>query len=650
MKKLFFALAFILVNLLNAGFSQAINAATLLAWAEMPMHVYAPGPTAGQFNYEMEISPNKQMLQGFSATLKTDVNNQYYFLTDNGYGEKKNSADVLLRLYIANIDFSSADKKSNTVVASKFINFRDPDKHLTFPIQADFSHYYKLESNPAVDGTIIQNRLLTGADIDPESVQIDHAGNIWLGEEFGPFLIKLDASGKVMLPEISVPDVASPDNPNMITKPNLPSTGGFEGMAINPTGDILYPMLEATVMGDAEKSLRIYQFDTKTEQFADTFYRYQLDGETSIGDFIAINTHEFLVLERNDATLVNDNPVKKVYLIDINQISKAGFVQKRELVDLMRLDDPNDLNHDGKTQYAFAYSHIENLLLIDSKTLLIANDNNAKGSTYFIKVALDYALEMAQFNQPKLETSAWAENNLKPTGFDFGDHTFFGWATVLLYFIAALRTGFKAKLAKPALANQGFENSYFWISLTVLLILLGLNKQLDLQSNFTEMMRNMAKSHGWYDQRRGVQFAFVTIAGLAIPALIILLRVFLYNSWQRYKITWLGIVLLLMFILVRAASFHHVDTIFYKTIGSLRFYQALEMLAIGLIIVGTFFENKHAVTKKMNTAANILNLQTENDEVRCPKCYKKPKASAKHGRKFKCKNCKHVYQVHLSYD
>ena len=623
----------------------AAYAATLVGWAEMPLHTYAEGPTEGQFNDGAEIANHKQIIQGFSGVLQAKQQNQFYFLTDNGFGKQNNSADALLRLYAVNIAFNSPTNNNNAVLVNQYINIGDVDKKLSFNIQADYGHYYNDASKPEVDKAIIENRWLTGADIDPESVRIDKNGNFWLGDEFGPFLINMDASGKVLQKEISLPDIASPQNPFRSNLPaNLPSSGGFEGMAINPAGDKLYPMLEGTVQGDPEKSLRIYQFDIKNARFDKRFYRYQLSEGSSIGDFTAINTHEFLVIERNDATTLVGKPIKKIYLIDIAQLDKIGFVHKQELVDLMKLADPNDLNKDGLRSYAFGYSHIENLLIIDKNTLLVANDNNNQERTYFIKIKLDTDLNLASFNQPNININAWNSNNNTPAGFNFGDHSFYGWATVFLYFLACLCTSYQAKLAKT---NQ--ENGFFWLGLTLLLIFLGLNKQLDLQTNFTEWLRETAKLHGWYEQRRNPQLVFVTLMGLAVPLLLISLRAFLYNSWQRYKLTWIGIVLLVVFVLVRVASFHHVDTFFYKTIGSLRYYQALEMVAISLIIIGTFYNNKIKVSNrspnKIIKNNRIIEIQQDGDLIVCPKCYKQPVAMAKHGRTFKCKFCKHIFKV-----
>lgn len=625
---------------------QALQATTLVGWAEMRTTTHSDGPTAFQFNDQSRVVQGKQAVQGFSAVLKADVANHFYFITDNGFGKKDNSADALLRVYEVAIDFSEAGHKSNRVKPIKFINLHDADHKLSFKIQADYEHYYNLDKNPAVDSTIKQGRLLTGADIDPESVRLDKNGHFWFGDEFGPFLTETDDTGKVLRQEIPIPHVFAPENPHLNShQSNLGSSAGFEGMAINPAADKLYPLLEGTVEGDPDKSLRIYQFDIAAEQLKESYFLYQLeDKATNIGDFVAVNEHEFLVIERNGASQNDGEPYKKIFSIDITNLKHGEFVKKTELVDLMKIDDPDDLNADGNKHFTFPFVTIENLLILDQSTLLVVNDNNFSERTDFIKIRLDSPLLLANFVTPKINTKEWI-NNISIFGdINLNDHSFFGWMTVLLYFIASIRTGYKTKLT---IKNK--ENCYFWLSLTVLLIFLGFNKQLDLQSNLTEWLRTSAKAHGWYEQRRGYQLLFISIMGLAIPILLISLRMFLYHSWQRYKIAWLGIVLLLIFVMIRAASFHHVDIVFYQTIGSLRYYQALEMMAIGLIIIGTFFENKKisAALDALSTAGAIVHIDAEGDLVNCPSCGQKPLAETKHGRVFKCKSCKHIYEVRL---
>ena len=62
---------------------------------------------------------------------------------------------------------------------------------------------------------------------------------------------------------------------------------------------------------------------------------------------VAIDDHRFIVLERNGGTATTPTPFKKVYLIDIEDVADGGVARKTELVDLMNIADPHDLNGDG---------------------------------------------------------------------------------------------------------------------------------------------------------------------------------------------------------------------------------------------------------------------------------------------------------------
>lgn len=639
-------LLFTIISLLSACAFQSLNAATLVGWAEMPMHTFSEGPTSGQFNSEGEINKNKQPIQGFSAVINSGQENRFYFLSDNGFGKKDNSADALLRLYEVDIQFANASNKNSKINVIRHVNFNDKNHQLGFSIQADNEHYNGLESNPKTDDLIRKNRLLTGADVDPESIALDGSQHLWVGDEFGPFLIELDSNATVINKAIHLPNILSPDSPYLAkNQPNINSSAGFEAMTINATKNKLYAILENSVNGDDEKQLRIYEFDLIKKQYADGYYTYKLEVDgTNVTDMVAINDHQFLVLERNTATTAKDNALKKVFMIDL-LYSKFGDIVKKELVvDLMNLDDPNDLDNDGDKVYRFAYSHIEALSVLDKSTLLVANDNNFSGRTSFIKVKLDkpLALENTQTSVP--ETSTWSQTEQTKTLIDFGDHTFFGWMTVLAYLVTSIRLSLKTRLAW---LNK--DNFLFWICFTVLIVFLGFNKQLDLQSNFTEMMRDMAKANGWYEQRRPLQFLFVSFIALLLPLLFFWVRLSLANSWRRYKLMWIGILLLLVFIVIRAASFHHVDLIFYKTIGSLRFYQALEIVAISIIFVGTFFESKTVPLARTSekTVNDVVEIKAEGETIACPKCFKRPLSEAKDGRVFKCKSCGHRYIVRL---
>jgi hypothetical protein len=72
-------------------------------------------------------------------------------------------------------------------------------------------------------------------------------------------------------------------------------------------------------------------------------------------------------------------------------------VTKTELVDLMAVADPHDLDRDGSTTFTLPYVTIENVLVLNERTLLVVNDNNfpygggralASDATEFARIAL----------------------------------------------------------------------------------------------------------------------------------------------------------------------------------------------------------------------------------------------------------------------
>lgn len=379
-----------LVAAISAPAMAASN--TLVGWAMMPADTFSDGPTSGQMasaNPYGTFAPpyaDRQPVQGFSAVLPGAEENSFIFMTDNGFGGQTNSADTLLRLYSVRPDFRTASGGSGKVSASDYLSgaplarfshpsrltLNDVNQKLELPIQADYRFYYNDGSKPRVDSAIDFGRLLTGADLDVESVRRDKHCAMWFGDEFGPYLIKTDASGTVMRSAISLPGVYAPQHKDVVAgraAANLAGSGGFEGMAINPRGDRLYALLEKTVDGDPTGTLRINEFDIDQERYTGNRFFYHLQApEHAIGDF--------LVIERNGATATGGTPFKKIYLIDTRGVASGGSVHKTELVDLMQLADPDDLNGDGQRSFSFPYVTIESVLPLDSRTLLVTNDNN----------------------------------------------------------------------------------------------------------------------------------------------------------------------------------------------------------------------------------------------------------------------------------
>ena len=214
---------------------------------------------------------------------------------------------------------------------------------------------------------------------------LDAEGNFQTPEEeilqyievgFDGFFTDFPGTGVAVVDAVTAEFVQSPQNPNLGDDlPNLGGSRGFEGMAFSPDRSTLYPLLEGTVDGDPENALRIYGFDVESSSFTDLVAYYPTTDGNPIGDFTPINDTEFLVIER-DNNEGEEAEFKKIFKIDISQVDKDGFVEKTEVVDLLNIEDPNDLNGDGETTYEMPFVTIEDVVVIDEDTILVANDNN----------------------------------------------------------------------------------------------------------------------------------------------------------------------------------------------------------------------------------------------------------------------------------
>jgi hypothetical protein len=118
----------------------------------------------------------------------------------------------------------------------------------------------------------------------------------------------------------------------------------------------------------------------------------------------AVNDHQFLVIERNGNTTTTANaPYKHIFLIDRDVCDANGSFAKTDLVGLMNLKDPHDLNGDGARLFTFPYVTIDAVLILDARTLLVTDDNNFPGVggrsaapdiTEFLKLRLDRAVDL----------------------------------------------------------------------------------------------------------------------------------------------------------------------------------------------------------------------------------------------------------------
>jgi hypothetical protein len=162
-----------------------------------------------------------------------------------------------------------------------------------------------------------------------------------------------------------------------------------------------------------------------------------------------------------------------------------------------------------------------------------------------------------------------------------GDPTIVGWVTVGLYLAASALCWWVWR----GHGAFGDREARAWRWLAALFLALGINKQLDLQTAVTEAGRMLAHRQGWYDHREIVQLCFViVVAALGLLAATLLV-VWTRRAQGATRMAILGALLVLTFVVIRAASFHHVDRFINERFLGLRWHWILEIGGILLVLL-----------------------------------------------------------------
>ena len=334
-----------------------------------------------------------QPLQGHSG-IKSMGNGEFWVLTDNGMGSRYNSADSALYLNRYKIDWANSK-----VERQETVFLHDPDRKVPFRIVHEDT----------------AKRYLTGADFDTEGFQIV-GDNFWIGDEFGPYILKTDKTGKVLAvfetmadgKPVRSPDhwsVQSPGAPGVsYTTVNLRRSKGYEGFAGSKDGKFLYGLLEGPLW-DAEKkdwekvdgkeAARILEFDVAAEKFTGRFWHYVFEQNgNAIGDFNMIDPTNGLIIERDNGEGTADKACpqgqrgencfpdlakfKRIYKVELSDANVGKPVRKIGYIDLMKIKDPDKkakkpLNDGVLT---FPFFTIENVDRVDETHIIVGNDNN----------------------------------------------------------------------------------------------------------------------------------------------------------------------------------------------------------------------------------------------------------------------------------
>lgn len=355
----------------------AATEVTLEQRATLSADYIAPGPPSGA-----DASPANgrtgpfagQVIPGFSGMVDNG-DGTFWALPDNGFGTKSNSTDFLLRLYLITPDWENGSGGAGEIGVGEFISLRDPDGLVPFEIVNEST----------------TERLLTGGDFDVESVVRLEDGTFWIGEEFGPFLLHVDATGTVLSAPVEFPDGKSPGNPYLGDGevPRVPGSRGFEAMAASPDGSTLYPIVEGAFVDDTDQWRRyIYEFDVASESYTGRRWQYHTEVRGNVvGDATTTGDGEMIVIERDNAE-GPDSEYKQLYRITLGAPDTDAYVDKELVVDLLDIANPNGIGVDASPgaygvgdPFSFPLQSVEVVVALDDGRLLVGNDNNYPGSS-----------------------------------------------------------------------------------------------------------------------------------------------------------------------------------------------------------------------------------------------------------------------------
>ncbi|WP_018415824.1 hypothetical protein [Teredinibacter turnerae] len=164
-----------------------------------------------------------------------------------------------------------------------------------------------------------------------------------------------------------------------------------------------------------------------------------------------------------------------------------------------------------------------------------------------------------------------------------GDPTFLGWFTVLAYFFAFVLSLRVAYCGQRCFLSDRQKQVWLWGGMGCLMLILAINKQLDLQSFFTAWAKYNARENGWYDHRRSIQMGFIVAVIATGFCVLSFLLVQFRKQLKNNSLALAGLCFLVSFIVIRAASFHHFDRLIGVHLGVLRINHLFELGGIGMI-------------------------------------------------------------------
>ena len=307
-----------------------------------------PGANAGRFGH-------------FSDLYYDPVRHEWWALSDRGPGG--GLLDYGTRLQRIDLDVNPFTGRISNFRIKETVRLRDRFGFLTQPTPTPPTDVTDAQAlNGLNPGALNSDAAILGRTFDPEGVVVDpRTGHFLIADEYGPSLYEFSRSGRLIgifeVPQNLVPKPAGTldyvaGRVGSASGSGRQDNRGYEGLAISPDGQRLFavlqdPLLDEGPHADASdmtdndgrdgRNVRIVVFDNVwwSPQYRRSIaqYVYQLEPQSAIAGrilaaggtattsdprqgrniglsaIVALNDHEFLVLERDNRGIGVDNPL-----------------------------------------------------------------------------------------------------------------------------------------------------------------------------------------------------------------------------------------------------------------------------------------------------------------------------------------------------
>ncbi len=163
------------------------------------------------------------------------------------------------------------------------------------------------------------------ARFDPEAIRMSNDGKtVFVSDEYGPYVRAFDKATGALVRTYDLPANLYVTNLSPVGDTEISGNAfgrtankGMEGLAITPDGKTLVGVMQAPLIGDPAKFLRIVTIDIATGATKEVGMK--LTDGTGVSEIVAIDATHFLIDER-DGKGLGDNSnavIKKMYVIDI---------------------------------------------------------------------------------------------------------------------------------------------------------------------------------------------------------------------------------------------------------------------------------------------------------------------------------------------